>query len=110
MLIERQALFESYLSSGVNLFLGAGFSILAQDQDGRNLPTGKVLRDELAAQLPGHSLESLPLPQLFDVLRKRDPERTEAFLTRRFTTKTFSDTYKALDRISIQSIITTNID
>lgn len=35
------------LHNGINLFVGAGFSIHAKDELGNNLPTGKHLLSEL---------------------------------------------------------------
>ena len=49
MNIENEHLFNNALSTGINLFVGAGFSILAKDEDGNRLPLGSELSKELAA-------------------------------------------------------------
>ncbi len=46
MKIDNQPLFEHHLKSGINLFLGAGFSVEASSKSGK-LPVGDNLKDEL---------------------------------------------------------------
>ena len=43
MEIELQETLEKNLKDGVNLFLGAGFSVHAHDQNKRPLPVGSML-------------------------------------------------------------------
>ena len=38
MNIEEQHTFEAVLKTGISLFLGAGFSVLAKDKQGKDLP------------------------------------------------------------------------
>ena len=42
---DHQHLFENEIKKGINLFLGAGFSILAANKKGLNLPVGNSLND-----------------------------------------------------------------
>lgn len=55
MNIENEHLFNNALSTGINLFVGAGFSILAKDEDGNRLPLGSELSKELAAMYGCHT-------------------------------------------------------
>lgn len=65
MEIQQQNTLEHALKNGINLFVGAGFSILAKDADNRKLPTG----GQLAAELANHfSHNEIPLPQLSTIL------------------------------------------
>ena len=50
MYIEEQNTFEQALRSGINLFLGSGFSILAKDKNGNKLPCGGDLLNELKSR------------------------------------------------------------
>lgn len=43
--IEKTGLFESDLSKPINLFVGAGFSILAKNQFAETLPVGDTLKN-----------------------------------------------------------------
>ena len=38
--IENEYSFREALKAGINLFLGAGFSTLAKDEEGRQVPAG----------------------------------------------------------------------
>ena len=48
--IENPNTFKNILKGPINLFLGAGFSILSYDKDNKNLPLGKTLAAELREQ------------------------------------------------------------
>lgn len=48
MVFDAQALFESSLKNdGINLFLGAGFSVLSSNLNGEKLPLGEGLKNSL---------------------------------------------------------------
>lgn len=101
------------LQNGVNLLVGAGFSVLAKSSlKGDRLPVGDALRDELVAALEiigGQS--SLPLPKLYSILMA-GPKRQSAidYLTKRFKVRSFDPSYENLKNIKIKNVITTNID
>ena len=48
MNIELEGLFKDALQKGINLFLGAGFSIYAKNKNNETLPLGKTLANELS--------------------------------------------------------------
>lgn len=45
--IEFEDMFKKALKTGIMLFCGAGFSVEAVDEEGKQFPTGKGLLDEL---------------------------------------------------------------
>ena len=47
MVIEHQESFDRVIREGVNLFLGSGFPTYAKNVEGKTLPIGSVLCDEL---------------------------------------------------------------
>ena len=111
VLIEQEETLRAHLTSqGVNLFLGAGFSVLANDSKGRGLPLVRQLRDELVAEFKQDSLKSLDLDRLYDVLHRKDAKSVESYLTSRFTVASFNEKYESLRNVIIDSIIITNID
>ena len=109
MKIEQAAALKHALSNGVNLFLGAGFSVLASDANGRMLPTANALAQDLLRFFHREDLASLPLTNLITVLRK-EPDKVDQYLRGRFTVAAFSPAYGALKKHAINSIFTTNID
>lgn len=95
------------LHNGINLFVGAGFSIHAKDILGNKLPTGKQLLSELHEHVGG-GLNNLP--KYCSVMEKKNKETLINYLTERFRVSTFDDCYLVLNRINIKGVYTTNID
>jgi len=109
--IEQEGSFRhAIISGGINLFTGAGFSLLAKDQDGRPLPTGLQLRNELAERFEVAGGTDLDLPQLATVIEARDRVRLQALVRRRFTVGAYDSRYRVLDHLNIKSILTVNVD
>lgn len=109
MKIANEDLFRHYLTNGINLFLGAGFSVNAIGA-GKGLPAGDGLRTELIDEFKRRSTSKLSLAQLAHVIASTNREALINFLRHRFTVESFDSTYKNLEKISIRSIFTTNID
>lgn len=107
MRIENEYTLKNNLNLGVNLFLGAGFSLGAKDQDSRTLPTGNELLKELQKEFGGHLND---LPTYCTYLEKTQREKYLHYLTKRFKVTSFEPYYQNLNLINIKSIFTTNID
>jgi hypothetical protein len=110
MQIENENTFRAAIGKQVNLFLGAGFSTLAQDNEGNDLPLGGELAKELRAAFELEELVSVDLPQLCTIISASRADELRQFLVDRFTVGSFSTKYKALCRLDISTIFTTNID
>lgn len=107
MEIQQQNTFEHALRNGINLFVGAGFSLLANDANKNPLPTGGQLAKELAKHF---KLSEIPLPQLSTILEATKKIEFYEYLTKRFTVDSFDKLYYNILNIKIKSIYTTNID
>lgn len=68
MRIDNENTLLQYLTSGINLFVGAGFSIEAKNKDGFPLPLGGQLSDEIIAHFNLQEYTSLDLSQLSTIL------------------------------------------
>ena len=105
--VDREDLFVEKLLSGINLFTGAGFSCLPDDE-GNALPTGDELCSELCKKfsLPydtfGNDLESL--------CALADGDELQDFLRQKFKVNKINPKYLLLNKINLLSYITTNID
>ncbi len=111
MKIENESTFLATLRQPINLFIGAGFSTLAADRDGRSLPTAGELKAELLEEFNLQNLASLDLGRLCTVISHAHKTELDEFLIRRFTVADFDKAYYCLeDRLNISSIFTTNID
>lgn len=109
MEIENESLFKHHLEHGVNLFLGAGFSVHADSLLGR-LPAGDGLKTDLCREFFNKETSPLQLPQLCKQIKSSQKSKLNTYLTNRFTVKSFSPKYHQLKSINISNIFTTNID
>ena len=106
--IENQNSLEHAFHQGINLFIGAGFSILAKDKTGKALPLGNKLADELAEYFG--KPKYYQLPQLCSILTSTVEGPFYDYLTNRFTVEYVDPLYYNLQNINIKSVYTTNID
>lgn len=107
--IEYEELFKQKLTNGINLFTGAGFSVLP-DTENVKLPDSQQLCEEIYKSFKidfsyGNDLESLST-----IVEATASQRYQAFLRKRFTVKKYNDLYNSINKINIKSYITTNID
>lgn len=118
MEIENEHSFNAALSEGIGLFLGAGFSVLANSSyttvsgsiRTEPLPAGGKLAAELIDRFSLDDLAKLPLPKLATVIRKTRREEFERYLKRRFTVAWYDPRYAAIFDLNVKSVFTTNID
>lgn len=97
------------LEEGVNLFVGAGFSVLAKNADGKTLPVGEQLLKELKEffkDIP----DSLDLPKAAMYLEKINKEKFYKYIKERYIVDSYNDNYNSLLSLNIKGIYTTNID
>lgn len=109
MEIESQSTFERSLREGINIFTGAGFSLLAKDKKGVPLPTGDDFRQELLIEFPT-APKALQLPQLCTFLSRSKKADLENYIRARFDTGEYNDKYKNIGLINPKFIFTTNVD
>lgn len=107
--IESQSTFERCLQEGINIFTGAGFSVLAKDKTDAKLPVGDGLRQELLAAFPS-APKKLALPQLCTFISRCQKDNLNAYIKNRFDVGQFDERYENLNHIEIKSIFTTNVD
>ena len=108
MQIELKDTFNKEIINGFNLFLGAGFSVYAKDIQGKILPTGKQLSEELIEHFKCPNLQDLP--KICTIIDSYASDRLKEYLISRFTVSEYNETYKVITRLNISKIFTTNID
>jgi len=84
MQIRNENVFKHSLAQGINLFLGAGFPIAAEG-NGKLLPTGENLKDELLTFFNRKRPSNLNLAQLCQVLTSTHRNALIDFFKNRFT-------------------------
>jgi hypothetical protein len=108
--IELENTFRAALAEGINLFLGAGFSLFAMDKKNRPMPLGSQLAQELIGEFNLAELTGLSLPQITTILESEKKDDFYKYLRGRFSVIQFDSNYEALDSLLIKTIFTTNID
>jgi hypothetical protein len=107
--IEHESSFRHAALNGINLFLGAGFSVLAKAGE-KNLPAGGALKDELIDYFDRPKPSELSLSQLCQIIASTQRDRLHSFFYSRFTVTDFPTEYKNIELLTIKAIFTTNID
>lgn len=108
MYIDRPELFKQTIMNGINLFTGAGFSILP-DCDGKVLPAGGSLAKEICERfdIGGYDYDLEKISNLANIKAK---SQFQKYLREKYTVTSYNPLYEALNLITIKSYITTNID
>lgn len=108
MNIELKETLEVALKSGLNLFLGAGFSIHSKNKEGKNLPYGSELTKELIKEFQCPSLTDLS--KVCTIIDSYNSEGLKDYLLNRFRVFEYESFYNQLALINSPRIFTTNID
>ena len=95
------------MHSGVNLFVGAGFSVYAKDKNEKNLPTGNKLIEELHTIFGSGQKD---LARYCSVMEKKNKTALINYLTKRFRVSSYDKCYLNLNLINLKGVYTTNID
>jgi len=113
MNIENENTFKNHLQKGINLFLGAGFSVEAKgtfEDKPKTMPVGDGLRREILKEFGRDESSQMSLAQLCQIISKTQRDALTGFLRKRFAVVEFDKLYGNLERINIKAIFTTNID
>lgn len=95
------------MHSGINLFVGAGFSVYAKDKNEKNLPTGNKLIEELHTIFGSGQKD---LARYCSVMEKKNKTALIDYLTKRFRVTSYDKCYLNLNLINLKGVYTTNID
>lgn len=107
--IDKISMFKEALSTGINLFTGAGFSKLP-DATGNSLPDASELCSEICDKFSISATYSNDLERLSNVINLRAKAQFQEYLREKYTVSSYNKLYDVLNLIRINSLITTNID
>ena len=107
--IDQPNMFKEKLHNGINLFTGAGFSKLP-NSDGYVLPDARSLCEEICELFSLESNYDNDLEKVSNVVNRRAKQQFQEFLRKKYTVTSYNSLYDALNLISINAFITTNID
>ena len=98
------------LNKEFNLFLGAGFSILAKNKDNENLCLGEELKDSLIEFFDLQKYKDKDLSYISKKLKKTKNGEFYNYLTKKLKVIEYDNRYANLFKREIRNIISLNID
>lgn len=108
---ENEELFKHLVKNhGLNLFLGAGFSVYARNAEDEPLPLSNEINNQLI------KLFSLPLNREMDLsltcqkIKRDNKDALNMILRDKYKVCSFDEAYLKINRFPIKNIFTTNID
>lgn len=107
--IEYENLFKQKLENGINLFTGAGFSVLPDD-DNQKLPDASQLCGEIYKTFEVDNSFGDDLESLSSIIESTASQQYQSFLRERFKIDKYNVLYDTINKINMKSYITTNID
>lgn len=111
MRFDNEQLFISMVSKyGMNLYLGAGFSVYANNEEGETLPLGNEINQRLISIFGLNASRAYTLSKTCQKIKRDNADALEKILKDTYKVKTFDDIYLNLNRLPIKNIITLNID
>lgn len=111
MRFDNETLFISLVSNyGMNLYLGAGFSVYAENDAGESLPLGNEIKKILVDTFELKTNREYTLSKACQKIKKDNKDALERLLKETYRVKNFNKMYTGLYRLPIKNIITLNID
>lgn len=111
MRFDNEALFVSLVSNyGMNLYLGAGFFVYADNEAGEKLPLGNEINKHLIDVFGLKTNREYTLSKSCQKIKKDNKDALERLLKETYRVKSFDKMYTGLCRLPIKNIITLNID
>jgi hypothetical protein len=106
MRIENENIFRvAFSRANANLFVGAGFFVLANDTSGRPLALGTTLKEELVSEFTIRDGDELSLSQVCAHNRIFTQERTSSYLEGRFSVGKFDERYKSIEHLPCRQFL-----
>lgn len=111
MRFDNEALFVSLVSNyGMNLYLGAGFSVYAENEIGEKLPLGNEIKDRLIEVFGLKTDREYTLSKTCQKIKRDNKDALERLLKETYRVKSFDKMYTGLYQLPIKNVITLNID
>lgn len=111
MRFDKESLFRELVSRyGMNLYVGAGFSVYAYNQEGQSLPLGDEINRYLIDIFDLDKSRNLNLSKTCQKIKKEDESILERELKEKYSVQTFDREYLIMTRLPLKNIVTINID
>lgn len=111
MKFQKEALFKQLVTnSGMNLYLGAGFSVYAYNSEEKTLPLGKTINEQLIQLFSLDKSRNFSLSKTCQKIKKDNEDALNRLLKEKYTVKSYDPRYVYITDMPINNIITLNID
>lgn len=111
MRFDNEKLFITFVKKyGLNLYLGAGFSVYAYNEDEEILPLGNEINDRIIEMFDLKKERTYTLSKSCQKVKKTNKDALEKFLKETYSVKNFDEMYLKLNKLPIKNIFTLNID
>lgn len=111
MRFDHEELFKELAKSyGINLFLGAGFSVYAYNNNDESLPLGDDINQRLIKLFSLDNNRKLNLSKTCQKIKLDNSDILEKELKEIYTVKKFDEEYYTITKLPIKNIVTINID
>lgn len=108
---DNEKLFINYVTQyGLNLYLGAGFSVYAYNENSETLPLGNAINKRIIDTFDLNRNRKYTLSKTCQKVKKENKDALERMLKETYKVKSFDKSYLALNRLPIKNIVTLNID
>lgn len=111
MRFDNETLFVSLVAKyGLNLYLGAGFSVYAYNEAEESLPLGEEINRRIIDMYDLKKSRNYNLSQSCQKAKMENKDALERMLKETYKVKSFDKMYLALNRLPIKNIVTLNVD
>lgn len=111
MRFDKELLFKQLVTKyGLNLYLGAGFSVNAYNKENESLPLGDEINKRLIDLFGLDSKRKMNLSKTCQKIKKDNADMLEKILKDTYAVKDFDESYLAITELPIKNIVTINID
>lgn len=108
---EKEALFKNLVSKyGLNLYLGAGFSVYSYNSDEESLPLGDQINRMLINLFSLDKTRNYTLSKTCQKIKKDNEDALCRFLREKYTVKRYDSRYQFITDLPIKNIVSLNID
>lgn len=112
MQFDNEKLFETLVTQyGLNLYLGAGFSVYAYNEQDETLPLGAEINSRIIEMFGlNKRKQGYTLSKSCQKVKKENKDALERLLKETYRVKKFENCYFSLNKLPIKNIVTVNID
>ena len=111
MRFDKESLFKELVTKyGMNLYLGAGFSVYAYNEDEESLPLGNEINESLIDLFALDKSRKSNLSKTCQKIKRDNEAMLEKILKEKYTVKSFDRVYLTITKLPVKNIVTINID